>query len=271
MHFVKATAVFLPILATGLSVPMPEDNDIDMDNVIVLTPTIEELQLAYPDVIFNNTGADLVAREITSIGNVDQRTLGYKLVAGGLSMIGYFSLGGGCDQAVDMVDSCSNGNIVSVKCFLRGTAAFFSHALTFAAGFVGGRQFIQYFWHGGALQAAGLPPAQKMIRACNTDQQRYNVGYHFSGQYGMKIASKNMHCYSPDSGQLGYVSSLGSMVAQKMYDMNMNGQCTLSTQCTIYETSSNLVLSRNHLEIDTVRTDVCPFTITGGDSCTVST
>ena len=81
----------------------------------------------------------------------------------------------------------------------------------------------------------------------------------------LKVSGKNF-CYNPDGGQLGYVSSLAAMAVSGMVDPN---HYALSTQYTIYKTSSRQVLGRFHLELDSVRTDVCPFDISGGDSCTV--
>lgn len=253
MHVTKIICALLPALAYG----MPS-----LAEVIELTPTMKELQRAYPDVDIDYISGDLGLNETYHVDSAEQRTLGYKFVAAGLSAIGYFSLGGGCDQIIKASNACTDDQGSGFECFLRGLATGTAHVLVGGAGFVGGRQFIMYFWHGGALQAAGLPPAEGK-RACNTDQLNFASSTHFSGQYGLKVAGKNMHCYSPDSGQLGYVASLGSMVAR-----GMRQQCALSTQYTIYKTSTNTVLARYHSELDSVRTDVCPFTITGGDSCT---
>lgn len=256
MCLLNSLCALLPALASATP---------DLAEVISVTPTAAELQRAYPDVSIDYIAGDIAPNETLHVDAIDERTLGYKFVAAGLSMIGYFSLAGGCGQVIDTVDACNEKGLTSSECWLRIGASGSAHILVGGAESVGGRQFVMYWWHGGALQTAGLPaPGRK--RACNVGQKSFASSAHFTGQYGVKIAGKDMHCYSPDSGQLGYVASLGSMVAN---GMQQQGQCALLTQYTIYVTSTNTVLGRYHLELDNVRTDLCPFTITGGDSCTV--
>ncbi|KAF2166300.1 hypothetical protein M409DRAFT_55146 [Zasmidium cellare ATCC 36951] len=228
MHISTTLCTLLPALASA----MPA-----LGEIKAVTPTMAELSRVYPNINIDYITGDLESNETFHVDATQERTLGYKLVAAGLT-------------------ACSAR--------IAGTSA--AHILVAGAGFVGGREFIMYFWHGGALQAAGLPTGNSK-RDCNTGQTGFQSSAHFAGQYGLKMAGKYMHCYAPDSGQLGYASGLGSMIAKGMQQSN---QCSLSTQFTIYYTSTNRVLGRYHLELDTTRTDVGPFEITGGDSCTVS-
>ncbi|KAK4497247.1 hypothetical protein PRZ48_011697 [Zasmidium cellare] len=270
MHFVTTICALLPALASA----MPEV----MGEAIAMTPTMEDFSRVYPDVridaIAGANSSDLVSRDDFDTNAAEIRNIGYRIVAGSLTAIGYYSINvtgqSGCTQIEAAQDACNDVDGNGNKCWGRIVAASCSHLLVFGAGFVGGRQAVHYFWHNGVLQAAGLAGAAgaRKRAACNTNQSTWQSGrgIHFNGQYGMKMASKNMHCYSPDAGELGYVSALGSMIGLGMSDPK---HCSLSTQYTIYKTSTNIVLARYHAEADSVRTDVCPFDISGGDGCTV--
>lgn len=265
MHLSKALTIILPALAHA----MPEQ-----DAARFVVSTMAELRAIYPNVVIHDI---LDSPSFNNTYHVDatERRLGYKMFAGSLAVAGHVAILNGCEQTITTIDSCYDDMQPGYHCYIRGLSTATALALSFGAGFVGGQQFVQYCWHGGALQAAGFPPANngggagraRRKRACNTDQKPIESPVHYGGQNGVKIAAKDMHCFSPDSGEMGYVASLGSMVASRVNDLNHNGTCTASTQFTIYETSTNTVLARYHLEIDTVRTDVCLFEITGGDSC----
>jgi hypothetical protein len=223
---------------------------------------MEEIEAFYPELV--NVTELLDTRELNIGTRQAGRTMTVKLAAGSLSALAYYSLTGGCTQVESAFDACRGQTGDGVKCALRASAASVAHILTFGAGFVGGRQFIMYFWHRGALQAAGLPAGQtKHKRACNTNQRQYSSSTHFSGTHSLQIAGKDMHCFSPDSGEIAYAQALGSMITDKM---DNGGTCATTVQFTIFTTSSRQVLGRFHQALNLPR-NVCPFAITGGDAC----
>nr|POF26366.1 hypothetical protein CFP56_22515 [Quercus suber] len=255
--------VLLPVLGYAFNVSEEVFYDISDIEVTHDIPTMEEMQSIYPDVDFGAMNG-LVKR---------QGQAGFRIYAGGLAMAGYYSLGGGDDKVDATIDACTDPQGVGggLKCANKIISTAVAHSIAAGAGLVGGQQFIMYFWHAAAEQAQGPAAAKRWLgsstqimerQSCSQQLSPYATSVRFNGQYGIKIAGKDFSCFSPDSAQLGYVQAMANQVAP---GIQSNG--ALDTYFTIYEQSSNSVLGRFHVELDTVQTDVCPFDIAGGDSC----
>lgn len=113
----------------------------DLEKVVAMIPTMEELNQTYPDIVFESTDNPTSSRDVVS-GEIAERNIGYKFVAGGLSAVGYYAFGGGCDQVDKAYAACTDSQGSNFQCVNRAAGAATAHIMIGGAGFVGGREFV---------------------------------------------------------------------------------------------------------------------------------
>lgn len=73
-------------------------------------------------------------------------------------------------------------------------------------------------------------------------------------------------CYKPYSDELPYISGLVHEIVKGMADP---ASFALETQYTIYKTSTQQIIGRFHLTLETTETPLCTEAISGPDSCSL--
>ncbi|CZT20985.1 uncharacterized protein RCC_06846 [Ramularia collo-cygni] len=259
MHSSQITVLLqlLPFLASAASIGAAKPMSVD---VVSLEPTMEHMQSMYPDVFQSNRSSLVHVDAVQADPN-----LAFRFTAGSLAVSGYFSFFGGDEKFNKAADACRQGaNHDGFRCVTYSLSAGLGHAVVAGAGFVGGRQFINYFWQQAALQAAGFASNNAKRANCPSIRWKSDPNIYYDGNIGVKLTSKNF-CHHPNGPQQTELNNLASSIVSAM-----KGKGATEVQFTVYQMFDRQIVSRNHFQLDVPnRVDACPDTITGGDNCFV--